>query len=60
MCMDVHTNPGPSTTETSVNSLDVLHLKTSSIRNKLEYIENIAESFYILCFSETFRCKCYY
>ena len=51
MCMDVHPNPGPSPTETSVNSLDVLYLNT--IRNKLDYIKNIAESFRILCFSET-------
>ena len=55
MCMDVHLNPGPSPieTETSVNSLDVLHLNTRTIRNKSDYIENIAESFHILCFSET-------
>ena len=53
MCMDVHPNPGPSPTATSVNSLDVLHLNTRSIRNKMDYIENIAESFHILCFSET-------
>ena len=51
--MNVHPNPGPSSTETSVNPLDVLHLNTGSIRNKLDYIENIAESFHILCFSET-------
>ena len=51
--MDVHPNPGPLPTETSVNSLDVLHLNTRSIRNKLDYIKNIAESFRILCFSGT-------
>ena len=51
--MDVHPNPGPSPTKTSVNSLDVLHLNTRSIRKKMDYIENIAESFHILCFSET-------
>ena len=45
--MDIHPNPGPSPTETSVNSLDVLHLNARSIRNKIDYIENIAESFHI-------------
>ena len=49
----MHPNPGPSPTGTSVNSLDVLHLNTRSIKNKLDYIEKIAESFHSLCFSET-------
>ena len=53
MCIDVHPNPGPSPNETSVNSLDVLHLNTRGIRNNLDYIENIAESFHIMCFSQT-------
>ena len=31
--------PGPLPNETSVNSLDVLHLNTLSIRNKLDYVQ---------------------
>lgn len=51
ICMDVHLNPGPSSIIN--NSLDILHLNTRSIRNKLNYIQDLAESFHILCFSET-------
>ena len=34
-------------------TLDILHLNTRSIRNKLEYLSNLVESFHIACFSET-------
>ena len=37
--MDVCPYPGPLPNETSVNSLDVLHLNTQSIRNKLDYVQ---------------------
>ena len=51
MCMDVQPNPGPTPTDNS--SLDILHLKTRSIRYKLEYLSHLSESYHILCFSET-------
>ena len=51
MCMDIHLNPGPSFTD--INSLDIFHLNTRSIRNKIDYIQGLTESYYILCFSET-------
>ena len=51
MCMDVHPNPGPTPSDNS--SLDILHLKTRSIRYKLEYLSDLSESYHILCFSET-------
>lgn len=49
--MDVQPNPGPSNFE--VTSLDIFHLNTRSIRNKLEYIYDIADNYHIVCFSET-------
>lgn len=52
MAMDIELNPGPSTSE-SVKVLEIFHLNTRSVRNKLEYISDIAESFHVLCFSET-------
>ena len=51
MCMDVHPNPGPSTSET--HTLDIFHLNTRSVRNKLDHISDIVDSYHILCFSET-------
>lgn len=51
ICMDVHTNPGPSMDE--IYSLDIIHLNTRSIRNKVDYLSNLVESFQIACFSET-------
>ncbi|MCG8045972.1 MAG: endonuclease/exonuclease/phosphatase family protein, partial [Candidatus Thiodiazotropha endolucinida] len=49
--MDVHSNPGPDSNET--HSLDIIHLNTRSIRNKLDYLSNVVDSFQIACFSET-------
>ena len=51
MCMDVHPNPGPSTSET--HTLDIFHLNTRSVRNKLDHLSDIVDSYHILCFSET-------
>ena len=51
MCMDIHTNPGPEPNE--IHSLDIIHLNTRSIRNKLDYLSNVVASFQIACFSET-------
>lgn len=53
MCMDVHSNPGPFSNDSDISSLEIFQLNTRSIRNKLEYIHTIAESFHILCFCET-------
>ena len=52
ICMDKHPNPGPNNADT-VHTLDKLHLNTRSIRNKLNYISNLSESYQVLCFSET-------
>ena len=49
--MDIHLNPGPSSTD--INSIDIFHLNTRSIRNKIDYIQGLTESYDILCFSET-------
>ena len=51
MCMDIHTDPGPISDE--IHSLDIIHLNTRSIRNKIDYLSNSVESFEIACFSET-------
>ena len=51
MCMDVHPNPGPSTSET--HTLDIFHLNTRSVRNKLDHLSDMVDSYHILCFSET-------
>ena len=51
MYMDSHSNPGPESNE--IHSLDIIHLNTSSIRNKLGYLSNVVDSFQIACFSET-------
>ena len=52
ICMDIHPNPGPNNTDT-VHTIDILHLNTRSVQNKLNYISNLSESYQILCFSET-------
>ena len=49
--MDIHSNPGPETNK--IHSLDIIHLNTRSIRNKLDYLSNVVDSFQIACFSET-------
>lgn len=51
MCMDIHSNPGPEQNE--IHALDIVHLNTRSIRNKLDYLSNVVDSFQIVCFSET-------
>ena len=51
ICMDIEENPGPESE--GIYSLDILHLNTRSIRNKLEYLSNLVEFFHIACFSET-------
>lgn len=51
ICMDIHENPGPAFGE--IYSLDIIHLNTRSIRNKIEYLSNLVESCQIACFSET-------
>ena len=49
--MDIHSNPGPDSYE--IHSLDIVHLNTRSIRNKLKFLPNLVESFQIACFTET-------
>ena len=51
ICMDIHPNQDP--TMPILYTLDVLHLSTRSIRNKLNYISDLSKSYQILCFSET-------
>ena len=53
ICMDIHPNPGPASSDSNGTSLDIFHLNAGSIRNKLEDIYSIAEEYHILCFSET-------
>ena len=49
--MDIHTNPGP--TSNDKHSLDIIHLDTRSIRNKMDTLSPVVDSFYVVCFSET-------
>ena len=42
-CMDVELNPGPLPAD--VNSLDIFHLNTRSIRNKIDYLSDIVDSY---------------
>lgn len=49
--MDIHLNPGPASD--TINSLDILHLNTRSIRNKIDYVSEFSDTYQILCFSET-------
>ena len=51
MCMDIHLNPRPDSD--GIHSLDIIHLNTRSIRNKLEFLPNLVKSFQIACFTET-------
>ena len=51
IAMDIELNPGPSITD--VNSLEIFHVNARSIRNKLDYICDITDTFNVLCFSET-------
>ena len=49
--MDIHSNPGPDSD--GIHSLDIVHLNARSIRNKLELLPNLVESFQIACFTKT-------
>lgn len=49
--MDSQENPGPAYGE--IYSLDIIHLNTRSIRNKIDYLSNLVESCQIACFNET-------
>ena len=51
MSMDIHSNPGPDSG--GIHSLNIVHLNARSIRNKLEFLPNLVESFQIACFTET-------
>ena len=51
MCMDIHSNPRPDSD--GIHSLDIVHLNTRSIRNKLEFLPILVKSFQIACFTET-------
>ena len=51
ICMDIHTNPGPTLNDK--HSLDIIHLNTRSIRNKMENLSPVVDSFHVVCFSET-------
>ena len=53
ICMDIHPNLGPASSDLNGTSLDIFHLNVRSIRNKLEDIYAIAEEYHILCSSET-------
>lgn len=50
-CMHIELNPGPN--ESDIKSVEIFHLNTRSIRNKIEYMNDTADNFHILCFSET-------
>ena len=50
--MDIHPNSGPNDTN-SAHTIDILHLNTRSIRNKLNFISNLSDSYQVVCFSET-------
>ena len=49
--MDIQPNPDPYNSE--ITTLDIFHLNTRSVRNKLERIYDIADNYHIICFSET-------
>lgn len=51
VCMNIEQNPGLS--QSDINSLDIFHLSTRSIHYKIDYIKDLADSYHILCFSET-------
>ena len=50
-CMDIHPNPGPN--ENSFSSIKILHLNIRSIRNKIDYLSDIASDYDIVCITET-------
>ena len=49
--MDIHTNPGPTLNDK--HSLDIIHLNTRSIRNKMDNLSPVVDSFHVVRFSET-------
>ena len=50
-CMDIEMNPGPNVP--GIKSLDIFHLNTRSIRNKIDNIRDLADDFHIICLTET-------
>ena len=52
ICMDIHSNPGPVTSDPNGTSLDIFYLTARSIRNKLNDIYTTPDEHHILCFSE--------
>ena len=52
ICMDINPNPGPNDTNSS-HTIDIMHLNTHSIRNKLNFISNLSDTYQVVCFSET-------
>lgn len=51
MCMDIHQNPGPVQNE--INSLNIFHLNSRSIRYKIDDLSHLVDAYNIVCFSET-------
>ena len=51
--MDIETNPGPTISTTDIRALDIFQLNTRSIRNKVDYLNTIADDYHIICFKET-------
>ena len=53
MWTDIHSNPGPVTSDPNGTSLDIFYLNARSIRNKLDDIYTTPDEHHILCLSET-------
>ena len=51
VCTDIHLYPGLDSD--GIHSHDIVHLNTRNIRNKLEFLPNLVESFQIARFTET-------
>ena len=59
ICMDIENNPGSNENKNNtVNTLYFFHLIARSMRNKLNYIHDIADTFHILCITETHLDNC--
>ena len=50
-CIDIQLNPGPNVP--GIKSLNILHLNTRSIRNKIDNIRDLADDFHIICLTDT-------
>ena len=46
ICIDIHSNPGPASSDSNGTSLDIFHVNARSIRNKLEDIYSTAEEYH--------------